>query len=91
MKEALVTENWKRNFHLSHSFLSPHSLRHYAITNFVRKNNGNILLASKFARHTEVSTTMIYIHSEKNELYSGIERVKNERLMKRIRGMQEKI
>ena len=29
--------------------LTPHSLRHYAITNHARKNNGNVLLASKFA------------------------------------------
>jgi integrase len=45
--------------------LTPHSLRHYAITNFARKNNGNLMLASRFARHSKVSTTMIYIHSEK--------------------------
>lgn len=52
--------------------LSPHSLRHYAITNFCRKNGGNVALASKFARHTDLKATMVYIHTEKEELYGGI-------------------
>jgi hypothetical protein len=34
---------------------------------------------------------MIYIHTEKNELYSGIERAQDDRLMKKIREMQEKL
>ena len=71
--------------------LSPHSLRHYAITNFARKNNGNVLLASKFARHSSLATTMIYIHSEKDELYSGIERAQDNELLERIRRVQEKV
>ena len=71
--------------------LTPHSLRHYAITNFARKNNGNVTLASAFARHTNLQTTMIYIHTEKNELYSGIERAQDDRLIRKIKEMQENV
>ncbi|MEW5996690.1 MAG: site-specific integrase [Candidatus Micrarchaeota archaeon] len=69
--------------------LSPHSLRHYAITNFARKNNGNVMLASKFARHTDLKATMVYIHTEKEELYGGIERAHDNRILERVRKMQE--
>ena len=31
--------------------LTTHSLRHYAITHFAKSTNGNIVLASRFARH----------------------------------------
>ena len=71
--------------------LSPHSLRHYAITNFCRKNGGNVMLAGKFARHTNIQTTMIYIHTKKEELYGGIERAQNDGLLEKVREMQEKI
>ena len=71
--------------------LTPHSLRHYAITNFCRKNGGNVMLASKFARHNNLQTTQIYLHVDKNELYEGIERAQDERLLNRVRKMQEKI
>jgi len=71
--------------------LSTHSLRHYAITNFVRKNQGNAVLASAFARHSNLQTTMTYIHMSKNELYEGIERAQDKELLEKIRRMQEKI
>lgn len=71
--------------------LSPHSLRHYAITNFARKNNGNVMLASKFARHTDLKATMIYIHTEKEELYGGIERAHDNRILERVQRIQEGI
>jgi len=69
--------------------LSPHSLRHYAITNFCRKNGGNAVLASKFARHTNLQTTMVYIHTEKEELYASIERAHDTKILERVRKMQE--
>jgi integrase len=69
--------------------LSSHSLRHYAITNFCRKNGGNAVLTSKFSRHTNLQTTMIYIHTEKNELYESIERANDNERIKRIKEMQE--
>lgn len=71
--------------------LSPHSLRHYAITNFCRKNGGNVVLAGRFARHTNIQTTMIYIHTKKEELYESIERAQNDTLLEKVRMMQEKI
>jgi len=71
--------------------LTPHSLRHYAITNFCRKNGGNVMLASKFARHTNLQTTQVYLHVNKDELYESIERAQDNRLMERIRKVQEGI
>jgi integrase len=71
--------------------LTPHSLRHYSITNFCRANNGNIMLAAKFARHQKAATTMIYLHTDKDELYQSIERANNNDRLKRIREMQEDI
>ena len=53
--------------------LTTHSLRHYAITHFAEQNNGNVLLASKFARHIKTETTMTYIHLNKKALYAGID------------------
>ncbi len=54
--------------------LTTHSLRHYAITHFARATNGNVVLTSKFARHSEIGTTQTYIYTDKNELYSQIEK-----------------
>jgi integrase len=71
--------------------LSSHSLRHYAITNFCRKNGGNAVLTSKFSRHTNLQTTMVYIHTDKNELYKSIERANDNSLLKKVKGLQEGI
>jgi len=68
--------------------LTTHSLRHYAITNFCRKNGGNVMLAAKFARHTNLQITMTYIHAKKEELYESIERANDARLVSRVREMQ---
>ncbi len=54
--------------------LSTHSLRHYAITSFNRAVNGNITLTKAFARHRDLSSTQVYIHTSKNELYGAIDR-----------------
>lgn len=53
--------------------LKTHSFRHYAITKFARASNGNLILTSRFARHSEPNTTMTYINTNKSELYSAIE------------------
>jgi len=50
-----------------------------------------VMLASKFARHSNLQTTMIYIHAEKNELYESIERANDEGLLNRVRKMQDAI
>ena len=60
-----------RKLHL----LTTHSLRHYAITRFARQTNGNVVLASRFARHSDPNTTMRYIHTDKRELYNAIDEI----------------
>jgi len=70
--------------------LTTHSLRHYAITNHSKKNNGNVVLANKFARHRRLQTTMTYVYTSKDELYRSIERAQDTGLLDRIRKMQER-
>ncbi|EQD35384.1 integrase family protein, partial [mine drainage metagenome] len=53
--------------------LTTHSLRHYAITRFAKQTNGNLVLTSRFARHSDPSTTMTYITTRKDELYKEID------------------
>ncbi len=53
--------------------LTTHSLRHYAITSFARQSNGNVVLSSRFARHSDSSTTMTYINTRKDELYKAVD------------------
>ena len=55
--------------------LTTHSLRHYAITRFARSTNGNVVLASRFARHRNMSTTSRYISTDKKELYEVIDAI----------------
>lgn len=43
--------------------LTAHSLRHTAVTLALIANGGNIQEAQQFARHSNVSTTMIYAHN----------------------------
>jgi integrase len=71
--------------------LTTHSLRHYAVTNFSKKNNGNVVLTSKFARHRKLETTMIYIHTEKEELYRSIAMAQEDGILEKVRKIQEKI
>lgn len=52
--------------------LTTHSLCHYAITKFAKSTNGNIVMASRFARHANPSTTMRYISKDNEELYKNI-------------------
>ena len=53
--------------------LTTHSLGHYAITSFAKQTNGNLVLTSRFARHSDPSTTMTYISTRKEELYKEID------------------
>ncbi len=71
--------------------LSPHSLRHYAITNFSKKNAGNVILASRFARHSNIQVTMTYIHTKREELYASIERANDDKLLRRAEKIQAKL
>jgi integrase len=53
--------------------LTTHSLRHYAITKFAKSSNGNIVLTSRFARHTNPTITIRYIAKDNEQLYSLID------------------
>jgi integrase len=68
--------------------LTPHSLRHYAITNHAKRNNGNIVLTSKFARHRDIDTTMIYIHSDKEELYRSVITATEDGILEKVKKLQ---
>ncbi|MFH2023827.1 MAG: site-specific integrase [Candidatus Micrarchaeota archaeon] len=71
--------------------LSTHSLRHYAVTNFSKKNNGNVVLTSKFARHSRIETTMIYIHTGKDELQRSVSLAQENGIFSRVKKIQERI
>ena len=62
--------------------LTTHSLRHYAITQFSKRCNGNLILTSKFARHSEPTITMTYINTDKTELYAHIKDLADNKEMK---------
>lgn len=55
--------------------LTTHSLRHYAITRFARATNGNVVLASKFARHIDQSTISRYINVDRKEIFDVIDAI----------------
>jgi integrase len=69
--------------------LTTHSLRHYAITNFSKKNNGNVVLTSRFARHHKIETTMTYIHTEKEELYRSISMAQEGGILEKVKKIQK--
>ncbi|MFH1221879.1 MAG: site-specific integrase [Candidatus Micrarchaeota archaeon] len=71
--------------------LTTHSLRHYAITRHSQKNNGNIVLTSKFARHHNLETTMIYVHTGKEEFYNSVLHAQEDGILSKVRKLQEEI
>ena len=79
-----VANRPKRRLHR----LTTHSLRHYAITRFNRAVHGDIILTQRYARHREISSTQVYIHTSKAELYNAIDTAfsKNEILEGRLYG-----
>ncbi|MDD2435206.1 MAG: tyrosine-type recombinase/integrase [Bacilli bacterium] len=48
--------------------ITPHSLRHSAITNLSKATNNNVMQAKIFARHADISSTMIYIAEEERAI-----------------------
>lgn len=44
--------------------VTPHSLRHTAITSLTKASDNDLLQAQIFARHSDVNTTTIYIHED---------------------------
>jgi integrase len=53
--------------------LTTQSLRHYGITNFNREVNGNITWTQVFARHKEISSTLVYINRATEEVFNAID------------------
>jgi integrase len=64
----------KRNLHR----LTTHSLRHYAITKFNRAVAGDIMLTKAYARHRDVSSTQVYVHTSREEVFDATERAFSE-------------
>ena len=69
--------------------LTTHSLRHYAITKFAKSTNGNVVLASRFARHANPSTTMRYISKDNEELYKEIENAFSESMLSNVKALNK--
>ncbi len=67
--------------------LTTHSLRHYAITRFAKSTNGNIVLTSRFARHSRPDITMTYVGKDQEELFGNIDFAFS---ANRLRSLQEK-
>ena len=70
--------------------LTTHSLRHYAITHFAKSTNGNVVLASRFARHVNPATTMRYIAKDNEGLYRNIDFAFDKRSLDVIRQLAAK-
>ena len=68
--------------------LTTHSLRHYAITHFAKATNGNVVLASRFARHANPGTTMRYIAKDNEELYKNIDLAFSDQITASIKRLQ---
>lgn len=58
--------------------LSTHSLRHYAITRFYALTK-DIVKTQKFARHSRLETTQVYIHMRMDEVNEAIDFLELER------------
>jgi len=48
--------------------ITPHSFRHYFVTTVLRATGGNIHVAQKLARHSNITTTERYGHLSDDEL-----------------------
>ncbi len=69
--------------------LTSHSLRHYAITRFAKSTNGNVVLASRFARHSRPDITMTYIGKDQEELYRNIDFAFSNDRMRQIKELSD--
>ncbi len=48
--------------------ITPHTFRHYFVTVVLRTTGGDVEIAKKLARHSDISTTMRYAHLSDDEL-----------------------
>lgn len=51
--------------------ITPHSFRHYFVTNVLQGSGGNLKLAQELARHTNIQVTQRYAHLSDDELDQG--------------------
>lgn len=51
--------------------ITPHSFRHYFVTNVLRASGGNLKLAQELARHKNIAVTQRYAHLSNEELDRG--------------------
>jgi integrase/recombinase XerC/integrase/recombinase XerD len=56
---------------------TPHTFRHYFVTTVLRKSGGDVELAQKMARHSNVQTTLRYAHLSDDELNTGYDAIFN--------------
>ena len=56
--------------------ITPHSFRHYFVTNVLKKT-GNMKLAQEFARHSSVTVTQRYTHLSDEDLDRNYDRIFN--------------
>jgi site-specific recombinase XerD len=58
--------------------ITPHSFRHYFVTTVIRATGGNIHIAQKLARHSNISVTERYAHLSDDELDRSYHEVFNQ-------------
>lgn len=79
--EETIPARKRRHLHR----LTSHSLRHYAITTFNRSVGGDIMLTKAYARHREISSTQVYVHTSQQELFSAQEAAFSQTTDKQLR------
>jgi integrase/recombinase XerC len=57
------------------SRISPHSFRHFFVTNVLRGSGGNLKLAQELARHKNIQVTQRYAHLSDDELDEGYHQI----------------
>jgi len=74
MQPSTMHRWWSRAIQQSGAAHFPmHELRHTAVTEFLRANQGDLALAQRFARHASVQTTVdVYGHLETADLVRGM-------------------
>jgi len=55
--------------------ITPHSFRHYFVTNVLRGSGGNLKLAQELARHKNIQVTQRYAHLSDDELDEGYHQI----------------
>jgi len=53
------------------NLITPHSFRHYFVTNVLKGSGGNLKLAQELARHKNIQVTQRYAHLSDDELDQG--------------------